>query len=39
MVYMDGGEMLAGSSSFSMIGRRLPDSAWQMMNPKRTKTE
>jgi NAD(P)-dependent dehydrogenase (short-subunit alcohol dehydrogenase family) len=37
MVYMDGGEMLAGSSSFSMIGSRLPDSAWQMMNPKKTK--
>ncbi len=37
MVYMDGGEMLAGSSSFSMIGRRLPDSAWQLMNPKKPK--
>jgi NAD(P)-dependent dehydrogenase (short-subunit alcohol dehydrogenase family) len=37
MVYMDGGEMLAGSSSFSMIGRRLPDSAWQLMNPKKLK--
>ena len=35
MVYMDGGEMLAGSSSFSMIGRRLPDSAWQIMKPKK----
>jgi NAD(P)-dependent dehydrogenase (short-subunit alcohol dehydrogenase family) len=35
MVYMDGGEMLAGSSSFSMIGRRLPDEAWQMMKPKK----
>ena len=35
MVYMDGGEMLAGSSSFSMIGRQLPDSAWQMMKPKK----
>jgi len=34
MVYMDGGEMLAGSSSFSMIGRRLPESAWEMMKPK-----
>jgi hypothetical protein len=32
---MDGGEMLAGSSSFSMIGRRLPDSAWQIMKPKK----
>jgi NAD(P)-dependent dehydrogenase (short-subunit alcohol dehydrogenase family) len=37
MVYMDGGETLAGSSSFSMIGRRLPDSAWQLMNPKKPK--
>jgi NAD(P)-dependent dehydrogenase (short-subunit alcohol dehydrogenase family) len=35
MVYMDGGEMLAGSSSFSLIGRRLPDSAWQIMKPKK----
>src|SRR5215469_1323893 len=35
MVYMDGGEVLAGSSSFSMIGRRLPDSAWQLMKPKK----
>ncbi len=39
MVYMDGGEMLAGSSSFSMIGRRLPDAAWEMMKPKKTKAE
>jgi len=35
MVYMDGGEMLAGSSSFSMVGRRMPDSAWEMMKPKK----
>ncbi|MGA7459532.1 MAG: SDR family oxidoreductase [Candidatus Korobacteraceae bacterium] len=35
MVYMDGGEMLAGSSSFSMMGRRVPDSAWQIMKPKK----
>ena len=34
MVYMDGGEMLAGASSFSMIGRKIPDSAWQLMKPK-----
>lgn len=34
MVYMDGGEMLAGASSFSMIGRRIPDSGWEMMKPK-----
>jgi len=35
MVYMDGGEMLAGSSSFSLIGRRVPDAAWEMMKPKK----
>jgi NAD(P)-dependent dehydrogenase (short-subunit alcohol dehydrogenase family) len=34
MVYMDGGEMLAGASSFSMIGRRISDSEWEMMKPK-----
>ncbi len=39
MVYMDGGEMLAGSSSFSMIGRRLPDFAWEMLKPKKPKKE
>ena len=37
MVYMDGGEMLAGSSSFSMIGRKLPDFAWELMKPKKPK--
>ena len=35
MVYMDGGEMLAGASTFSLIGRRIPDSAWEMMKPKK----
>lgn len=35
MVYMDGGEMLAGASTFSMVGRRIPDSAWGMMKPKK----
>ena len=35
MVYMDGGEMLAGASTFSMMGRKIPDSAWQLMKPKR----
>ena len=38
MVYMDGGEMLAGASTFSLIGRRIPDAAWEMMKPKK-KTE
>ena len=35
MVYMDGGEMLAGASIFSLIGRRIPDAAWQIMKPKK----
>jgi NAD(P)-dependent dehydrogenase (short-subunit alcohol dehydrogenase family) len=35
MVYMDGGEMLAGASTFSRIGRRIPDAAWEMMKPKK----
>ena len=39
MVYMDGGEMLAGSSSFSLLGRQVPDAAWQLMKPKKGKTE
>jgi NAD(P)-dependent dehydrogenase (short-subunit alcohol dehydrogenase family) len=36
MVYMDGGEMLAGASSFSLLGRKIPDSAWQLMKPKKS---
>src|SRR6201998_3342128 len=39
MVYMDGGEMLAGSSTFSLLGRKVPDAAWKLMKPKKTKTE
>ena len=35
MVYMDGGEMLAGSSTFSLIGRQVPDSAWEMMKARK----
>ncbi len=35
MVYMDGGEMLAGASSFSLLGRQLPDAAWEMMKAKK----
>ncbi len=35
MVYMDGGEMLAGASSFSLLGRQVPDSAWEMMKAKK----
>ena len=35
MVYMDGGEMLAGASSFSLLGRKVPDEAWEMMKPKK----
>jgi NAD(P)-dependent dehydrogenase (short-subunit alcohol dehydrogenase family) len=39
MVYMDGGEGLAGSSSFSLIGRQIPDTAWAMMKPRKSKAE
>jgi NAD(P)-dependent dehydrogenase (short-subunit alcohol dehydrogenase family) len=34
MVYMDGGEMLAGASSFSLLGRQIPQAGWEMMKPK-----
>ncbi len=35
MVYMDGGEMLAGASSFSLLGRQIPEAAWEMMKAKK----
>jgi len=35
MVYIDGGEMLAGASSFSLMGRKVPDAAWGMLKPKK----
>ena len=35
MVYMDGGEMLAGASTFSLLGRKVPDAAWEMLKPKK----
>jgi NAD(P)-dependent dehydrogenase (short-subunit alcohol dehydrogenase family) len=35
MVYMDGGEMLAGASTFSLLGRQVPESAWEMMKAKK----
>jgi NAD(P)-dependent dehydrogenase (short-subunit alcohol dehydrogenase family) len=35
LIYMDGGEMLAGASAFSLLGRKIPDAAWEMMKPKR----
>jgi len=35
MVYMDGGEMLAGASTFSLLGRKVPEQAWEMMKPKK----
>ncbi len=35
MVYMDGGEMLAGASSFSLLGRKIPDAAWEMMKARK----
>ncbi len=39
MVYMDGGETLAGASTFSLMGRQIPDAAWAMMKPKKPKAE
>jgi NAD(P)-dependent dehydrogenase (short-subunit alcohol dehydrogenase family) len=35
MVYMDGGEMLAGASSFSLLGRKVPDAAWELLKAKK----
>ena len=35
MVYMDGGELLAGASIFSLLGRQVPEAAWEMMKPKK----
>jgi NAD(P)-dependent dehydrogenase (short-subunit alcohol dehydrogenase family) len=35
MVYMDGGEMLAGSSSFSLLGRKVPDADWELLKAKK----
>ena len=37
MVYMDGGELLAGASVFSLLGRKVPDAAWEMLKPKKAK--
>jgi len=37
MVYMDGGEMLAGASSFSLMGRKIPEAAWELLKPKKAK--
>jgi NAD(P)-dependent dehydrogenase (short-subunit alcohol dehydrogenase family) len=39
MVYMDGGETLAGASTFSLMGRQIPDAAWAIMKPKKPKSE
>ena len=39
MVYMDGGESLAGSSTFSLVGRRIPEAGWEMMKPKKPKKD
>jgi NAD(P)-dependent dehydrogenase (short-subunit alcohol dehydrogenase family) len=39
MVYMDGGEMLAGASSFSLLGQRFSDAAWEMLKSKKKKKE
>ena len=35
MIYMDAGEVLAGASSFSLLGRKVPDAAWEMLKPKK----
>ena len=35
MVYMGGGEMLAGSSAFTLLGRNVPDAAWERLKPKK----
>lgn len=35
LIYMDGGEMLAGASSFSLLGRKVPDAAWELLKPKK----
>ncbi|HZD32238.1 MAG TPA: SDR family oxidoreductase [Candidatus Angelobacter sp.] len=35
MVYMDGGEMLAGASSFSLLGRKVPDAAWELLKSRK----
>jgi NAD(P)-dependent dehydrogenase (short-subunit alcohol dehydrogenase family) len=35
MVYMDGGEMLAGSSAFTLLGRQVPDAAWEMLKSRK----
>jgi len=35
MVYMDGGEMLAGSSVFSLLGRQVPEAAWEMLKQRK----
>jgi NAD(P)-dependent dehydrogenase (short-subunit alcohol dehydrogenase family) len=37
MVYMDGGELLAGASVFSLLGRKVPDAAWEMLKTARKK--
>ena len=35
MVYMDGGELLAGASVFSLLGRKVPDAAWELLKPRK----
>jgi NAD(P)-dependent dehydrogenase (short-subunit alcohol dehydrogenase family) len=35
MVYMDGGELLAGASVFSLLGRQVPDAAWELLKPRK----
>ncbi|HVP56241.1 MAG TPA: SDR family oxidoreductase [Candidatus Eisenbacteria bacterium] len=35
MVYMDGGELLAGASVFSLLGRKVPDASWDLLKPRK----
>jgi NAD(P)-dependent dehydrogenase (short-subunit alcohol dehydrogenase family) len=35
MVYMDGGEMLAGASSFNLLGRKVPDAVWELLKARK----
>lgn len=38
VVTMDGGEWLQGAGEFTSLGRMLTDKEWEMMKPKKSKT-
>jgi NAD(P)-dependent dehydrogenase (short-subunit alcohol dehydrogenase family) len=38
VITMDGGEWLQGAGEFSALGRMLTDKEWEMMKPKKSKT-